>query len=166
MCVTQGFDTVHGVIPPLPIQTDILSLLLTADRQCEFVMEVTAKTRSDVKGGTLIQYNNALRLLEIAEVPKEHEDDFKSITKFKVFNTNNLWARLTAIDHLVKEGGLSMSIIVNKKVSGPRMCRWVRGCKSATVEYSGTAWCVGVLVVWVYFVEVWVLVCYESSCSF
>ena len=80
-------------------------------------MEVTTKTRSDIKGGTLIQYNNALRLLEIAEVPKEHEDDFKAITKFKVFNTNNLWARLTAIDHLVKESSLSMSIIVNKKVS-------------------------------------------------
>ena len=80
-------------------------------------MEVTSKTRSDIKGGTLIQYDRALRLLEIAEVPKEHEDDFKAIKKFKVFNTNNLWVRLTAIDRLVKEDGLSMSIIVNRKVS-------------------------------------------------
>eukprot|EP00731_Ephydatia_muelleri_P038258 Em0695g4a len=97
------------------IDLNILGSLLAADSQCEFVMEVTTKTRSDIKGGTLIQYNNALRLLEIAEVPKEHEDDFKAITKFKVFNTNNLWARLTAIDRLVKESSLSMSIIVNKK---------------------------------------------------
>jgi UDP-N-acetylglucosamine pyrophosphorylase len=47
-----------------------------------------------VQGGTLIQYENKLRLLEIAQVPKEHVDDFKSIKTFKFFNTNNLWAKL------------------------------------------------------------------------
>lgn len=46
------------------------------------------------QGGTLIQYENKLRLLEIAQVPKEHVDDFKSIKTFKFFNTNNLWAKL------------------------------------------------------------------------
>ncbi|GFS41307.1 hypothetical protein NPIL_467251, partial [Nephila pilipes] len=35
-------------------------------------MEVTDKTNADVKGGTLIQYEGKLRLLEIAQVPKEH----------------------------------------------------------------------------------------------
>ena len=34
----------------------------------EFVMEVTNKTRSDVKGGTLINYDGSLHLLEIAQV--------------------------------------------------------------------------------------------------
>ena len=38
---------------------------------CEFVMEVTDKTRSDVKGGTLIQYEDKVQLLEIAQVPKD-----------------------------------------------------------------------------------------------
>lgn len=39
----------------------------------DFVMEVTDKTRSDIKGGTLIKYGETpLRLLEIAQVPKEH----------------------------------------------------------------------------------------------
>lgn len=60
----------------------------------EFVMEVTDKTRADVKGGTLIQYENKLRLLEIAQVPNEHLDDFKSVKTFKFFNTNNIWAKL------------------------------------------------------------------------
>ena len=46
------------------------------------------------QGGTLIHYENKLRLLEIAQVPKEHVDDFKSIKTFKFFNTNNLWAKL------------------------------------------------------------------------
>ena len=35
---------------------------------------MTDKTRADVKGGTLIQYEGKLRLLEVAQVPKEHEE--------------------------------------------------------------------------------------------
>jgi len=34
----------------------------------EFVMEVTAKTLADIKGGTLVMYNGKLRLLEMAQV--------------------------------------------------------------------------------------------------
>ncbi|KAF7306169.1 UTP--glucose-1-phosphate uridylyltransferase [Mycena chlorophos] len=49
-----------------------------ADSKAEFIMEVTDKTRADVKGGTLIEYNGSTRLLEIAQVPPEHVDDFKS----------------------------------------------------------------------------------------
>ena len=38
----------------------------------EFIMEVTDKTKADVKGGTLIEYDGGIRLLEIAQVPAEH----------------------------------------------------------------------------------------------
>ena len=48
----------------------ILNYLLI-NRDCEFAMEVTAKTRSDVKGGTLIEYEGKVQLLEIAQVPKD-----------------------------------------------------------------------------------------------
>ncbi|PNF34776.1 hypothetical protein B7P43_G03751 [Cryptotermes secundus] len=78
-------------------------------------MEVTDKTRADVKGGTLIHYENKLRLLEIAQVPKEHVDDFKSIKTFKFFNTNNLWAKLDAIERVLNQNSLNMEIIVNSK---------------------------------------------------
>ena len=33
----------------------------------------------------------------IVKVPKEHEEDFKSVKKFNVFNTNNLWMRLDTV---------------------------------------------------------------------
>ena len=46
------------------------------------------------QGGTLTQYEDKLRLLEIAQVPKDHIDDFKSVKTFKIFNTNNLWIKL------------------------------------------------------------------------
>nr|XP_061792384.1 UTP--glucose-1-phosphate uridylyltransferase-like [Nerophis lumbriciformis] len=86
-----------------------------ADKRCEFVMEVTDKTRADVKGGTLIQYEDRLRLLEIAQVPKDHVDEFKSVSKFKIFNTNNLWISLSAIKRLIDNNALDMEVIVNPK---------------------------------------------------
>ncbi|CAN0913895.1 UTP--glucose-1-phosphate uridylyltransferase [Linum grandiflorum] len=39
----------------------------------EYCMEVTPKTLADVKGGTLISYDGKVQLLEIAQVPDEHE---------------------------------------------------------------------------------------------
>ncbi|XP_048858303.1 UTP--glucose-1-phosphate uridylyltransferase-like isoform X2 [Brienomyrus brachyistius] len=84
-------------------------------KRCEFVMEVTDKTRADVKGGTLIEYDGKLRLLEIAQVPKAHVDEFKSVTKFKIFNTNNLWISLPAIKRLQEKNSMDMEIIVNPK---------------------------------------------------
>ncbi|KAH0621829.1 hypothetical protein JD844_023481 [Phrynosoma platyrhinos] len=84
-------------------------------KRCEFVMEVTNKTRADVKGGTLTQYENKLRLVEIAQVPKAHVDEFKSVSKFKIFNTNNLWVSLSAIKRLQEQNAIDMEIIVNPK---------------------------------------------------
>ncbi|KAI5391557.1 UTP-glucose-1-phosphate uridylyltransferase, variant 2 [Lathyrus oleraceus] len=74
---------------------------------------VTPKTLADVKGGTLISYEG--RLLEIAQVPDEHVSEFKSIEKFKIFNTNNLWVNLKAIKRLVEADALKMEIIPNPK---------------------------------------------------
>jgi UTP--glucose-1-phosphate uridylyltransferase len=81
----------------------------------EYIMELTPKTRADVKGGTIIDYDGAVRLLEIAQVPKEHVEDFKSIKKFKYFNTNNLWINLKAIKRVVEANELAMEIIPNMK---------------------------------------------------
>jgi UTP--glucose-1-phosphate uridylyltransferase len=88
----------------------------------EFIMEVTDKTRADIKGGTLIKYHGKSKLLEIAQVPKEHVSEFKSIKKFKIFNTNNLWISLKAIKRIVTDDSLkAIDIIQNPKaVKGVR----------------------------------------------
>lgn len=75
---------------------------------------------SDFQGGTLIQYDGKLRLLEIAQVPKAHVDEFKSVSKFKIFNTNNLWISLPAIKRLQEQSVMDMEIIVNPKVREQR----------------------------------------------
>jgi len=69
------------------------------------------------QGGTLIQYEGKLRLLEIAQVPKAHVDEFKSVSKFKIFNTNNLWISLAAIKRQQEKKEMDLEIIVNPKVS-------------------------------------------------
>lgn len=69
-----------------------------------------------LQGGTLTQYENKLRLVEIAQVPKAHVDEFKSVSKFKIFNTNNLWIALSAIKRLQEKNAIDMEIIVNPKV--------------------------------------------------
>nr|CAD2198412.1 unnamed protein product [Meloidogyne enterolobii] len=85
------------------------------NRDSEFIMEVTDKTRADVKGGTLIEYEGRLMLLEIAQVPPDYVDEFKSVNKFRIFNTNNLWANLEAIKRVVTAGELDIEVIVNPK---------------------------------------------------
>lgn len=99
------------------VDINILNFLLhpQTDQVVEFVMEVTDKTRSDVKGGTLVLYEDKLRLLEMAQVPKEHVEEFKSVSKFKIFNTNNLWVNLQAMDRVVRNKAIHLEIIVNPK---------------------------------------------------
>ncbi|THH19941.1 hypothetical protein EW146_g1313 [Bondarzewia mesenterica] len=85
------------------------------DTEAEFLMEVTDKTKADVKGGTLIDYDGQVRLLEIAQVPSEHVEDFKSIRKFKIFNTNNIWINLKALKRIMDNEGMELEIIINPK---------------------------------------------------
>lgn len=100
------------------VDLNILNLLLHPEEgqsRADFLMEVTDKTKADVKGGTLIHYENHLRLLEIAQVPKEHVDDFKSVKTFKIFNTNNLWISLPSVKRVIENQTLDMEVIVNNK---------------------------------------------------
>ncbi|WFD07128.1 UTP--glucose-1-phosphate uridylyltransferase [Malassezia vespertilionis] len=99
----------------LGADVDLNILQHMVETETEFISEVTDKTKADVKGGTLIDYDGTMRLLEIAQVPSEHVEDFKSIKKFKIFNTNNLWLNLKAIKRVVENDELELEIIVNHK---------------------------------------------------
>ncbi|TQS37712.1 hypothetical protein Golomagni_01803 [Golovinomyces magnicellulatus] len=94
---------------------DLRILQHMVETEAEYIMELTDKTKADVKGGTIIDYNGSVRLLEIAQVPKEHTNEFKSIKKFKYFNTNNIWLNLKAVKKIVERNELEMEIIPNNK---------------------------------------------------
>lgn len=84
----------------------------------------------------MIEYEGRARLLEIAQVPKENVDEFKSVSKFKIFNTNNLWLRLDAVDRLCKNGKIEdMEIIVNEKTlsNGNRLLLFIKALKNNAI---------------------------------
>ena len=81
-----------------------------------FVMEMTPKTPADVKGGTLYEdSDNKLHLLELAQVPEKHVDEFCSTRKFSVFNTNNIWIHLRHLKKRMEQGSMDLNLIVNEK---------------------------------------------------
>lgn len=89
-----------------------------------FVMEVTARTAADKKGGHLAIRGQDGRFLlrESAQCPDEDMETFQDITKHRFFNTNNLWLRLDFLaEALEKNGGLlPLPVIRNKKTVEPR----------------------------------------------
>ncbi len=84
----------------------------------DFAMEVTPKTRADIKGGVLYRSltgQKRIELLETAQVPPDNKDDFEDISRFKDFSINNLWVSLESLRDRLKKGPLSLSLIVNQK---------------------------------------------------
>jgi len=99
----------------LGASVDLKILSHLAETGAPYMMEVTEKTRADIKGGTLVTTDkHRLKLLEIAQVPEEYVEEFKSVKKFKLFNTNNIWVNLKALKKKLKSG-LELEVIVNRK---------------------------------------------------
>ena len=94
-----------------------------AANRIPFLMEVTARTECDRKGGHLARDRKTGRLLlrESAQCPPGETADFQDIAKFPLFNTNNLWLDLEALrDMLRAAGGLpELPLIVNRKTVDP-----------------------------------------------
>ncbi len=90
----------------------------------DFGLELTPKTLNDTKGGTLIKYDGKYKMFEVAQCPPEKLNEFTSIDKFKYFNTNNIWIKLSAIEKVIKSDYLkNVDLIINpKKLDDGRDC--------------------------------------------
>ena len=102
---------------------EVLYHMVNSDLPC--CVEVTPKTRADVAGGTLVEYDGKPRLLEPAQVPSEHDAEFRSLKRFAAFNTNNLWISCAAVEELVAReaspsGRIRMPVLVNQREMGGR----------------------------------------------
>ena len=62
--------------------------------------QVTERTRADVQGGILSECDSKLKLIEASQIPAENLAEFNNLKKFNVFNTNNLWVSLKAVQVL------------------------------------------------------------------
>eukprot|EP00764_Aduncisulcus_paluster_P007485 gnl/Carplike_NY0171/2451_a3295_318.p1 GENE.gnl/Carplike_NY0171/2451_a3295_318~~gnl/Carplike_NY0171/2451_a3295_318.p1 ORF type:complete len:458 (+),score=106.51 gnl/Carplike_NY0171/2451_a3295_318:25-1374(+) len=119
------------------VDLKILSLLFGCEegQDIEYLMEVTPKTFKDVKGGTLVSLDGKVKLMELAQVDPKHHDEFKSIERFSVFNTNNVWIRLENLLHLKHP---KLDLILNKKnVHGRDVLQFETAIGSAISEFEG-----------------------------
>lgn len=100
-------------IDNLGATVDLKILSHFASKNADFLMEVTEKTKSDIKGGTLVCMENNIRLLEIAQVAEQNKSDF--MKRFKIFNTNNIWLKISSVKNKIIQGTLELDVIANPK---------------------------------------------------
>merc|ERR1712039_1139272 len=76
------------------------------------------------KGGHLAKKKEGggLTLRESAQCPKEDEDAFQDVSKYKYFNTNNLWVDLEQLKALfdANGGAVPLPVMLNDKTVDPR----------------------------------------------
>eukprot|EP01129_Flabellula_baltica_P006771 TRINITY_DN2575_c0_g1_i1.p1 TRINITY_DN2575_c0_g1~~TRINITY_DN2575_c0_g1_i1.p1 ORF type:complete len:499 (-),score=114.06 TRINITY_DN2575_c0_g1_i1:80-1576(-) len=129
----------------LAATVDLKLLAHMIERDCEYLMEVTDKTLADVKGGTIIEYEGKVKLLEIAQVPSNYVNEFKSIQKFKIFNTNNLWFSISGLKSVVEKNLLdSIEIIPNMKNVGGSKVLQLETAAGAAISFFRNAQAVNV----------------------
>jgi len=104
----SNIDNLSAVLSPV-----ILGMMVANDN--DFLMEVTAKTVEDVKGGAPVFYRDQLSLLEIAQVPEDFHEEFQNIDRFGYFNTNNLWIDLRSLKKIMETDSMRLPVIQNRK---------------------------------------------------
>uniref|UniRef100_A0A7S1XC97 UTP--glucose-1-phosphate uridylyltransferase n=1 Tax=Compsopogon caeruleus TaxID=31354 RepID=A0A7S1XC97_9RHOD len=138
--ISQGKEYVFvSNVDNLGATVDLKLLKAIDDHKAEYLMELTDKTRADIKGGTLINYEGKSTLLEVAQVPSQYLEEFKSIKKFKVFNTNNVWISLKAIKRIMSSGGMELDIIANSKsVGGEKVIQLETAIGAAIAQFENS----------------------------
>jgi len=103
---------------------DLKLLTWFAESGAPFAMECAARTDADKKGGHLAKSkaSGGLLLRESAQCPDEDEKAFQDTSKYKYFNTNNLWVNLQALKETMdkNDGVLPLPVIKNSKTVDPR----------------------------------------------
>ena len=113
--IKQGFEYIFiSNIDNLGATYNSKILNYLIENKLDFLLEMTEKLECDKKGGTVYKEKNYKKLLEIAQVPKEHKDDFMNQELFPFFSTNNLWVRLKALREKMAKN-FDLSLIINHK---------------------------------------------------
>jgi len=103
---------------------DVKLLTHFASTGAPFMMEVATRTDADKKGGHLAKdaATGGLLLRESAQCPEEDEKAFQDTSKYKFFNTNNLWVDLVALKDIFEKnaGAIPLPVMKNAKTVDPR----------------------------------------------
>ena len=101
---------------------DLALLGWFVEARAPFAMEVKQRTHADRKGGHLARSRaGRLTLREVAQCPKDELPSFEDVSRWRFFNTNNLWIDLEALrDALAaRDGVLPLPLIRNEKPVDP-----------------------------------------------
>jgi len=87
-----------------------------------FMMEVSERMPIDFKGGHMARHKNGhLILREAAQCPKREIERCRDVSRYKYFNTNNIWLDLRFLKNLIdKHGTIKLPMILNPKNLDPR----------------------------------------------
>merc|ERR1712113_967864 len=103
---------------------DLKILTYFVQSEAPFMMEVAVRTDADKKGGHLAKdiATGGLLLRESAQCPDEDEKAFQDVSKYRFFNTNNLWVDLVALKGQFDKhrGALPLPVMKNSKTVDPR----------------------------------------------
>ncbi|RAP32432.1 hypothetical protein DID77_04555 [Candidatus Marinamargulisbacteria bacterium SCGC AG-439-L15] len=107
----------------LAAEADPKILAHLVKEQIPFLMEVCKRSPSDRKGGSLRKDSKGqFQLLEIAQVPTEHQNDFMDTSQFSLFNTNNIWVHIPTLKKHLEQNTLLLDIIENyKEIDGQKV---------------------------------------------
>ncbi|HUV50691.1 MAG TPA: UTP--glucose-1-phosphate uridylyltransferase [Anaerolineae bacterium] len=93
-----------------------------SENRFPFMMEVAERTPDDLKGGHIARHKNGnLILREAAQCPGNGSDAFRDISRYRYFNTNNIWINLPVLKEVIEEYGIiRLPMILNPKTLDPR----------------------------------------------
>ena len=99
---------------------DLKILNFIAKHNCPFLIEAVEKTKQDSKGGSLLLHKKKIKLLESAELKTIPNDKQKKLN-LTIFNTNNLWIDLLALQKALSHNSWQLDCIANwKKITSPK----------------------------------------------
>ncbi len=113
-----------------------------------FLMEVADRTPGDRKGGHLSRRaDGQLLLRESSQCPPDELELFQDITRYRYFNTNNLWLNLPTLQRILSEHEdiLDLPLIRNEKPvdptipQSPRVYQLETAMGSAIALFEGAA---------------------------
>lgn len=93
-----------------------------SENRFPFMMEVAERTPTDLKGGHIARHKNGnLILREAAQCPEDELDAFRDISRYRYFNTNNIWINLPVLKEIIEEYAIiRLPMILNPKTLDPR----------------------------------------------
>ncbi len=93
-----------------------------SENRFHFMMEVAERTPTDLKGGHIARHKSGnLILREAVQCPEDELDAFRDISRYRYFNTNNIWVNLPVLKEVIEEYGIiRLPMILNPKTLDPR----------------------------------------------